>query len=434
MAKRICMFLFNPFTNDARVLRECTALAEAGFEVDLYALQSHSNKNLPKREQRKEGFQVIRVSDVLPEPLSSLFNIGQSIKGFVFKNSLMKILSALPILVLLIINPILTILFVIYLVCSSSHKIRLSLDRGYSILLLTLKGFSKKYDIYHANDLNTLPQAVINAKLFRNKKLVYDSHEIQTSRTGYNSRFIGIIEKFLIKFIDVFIHENHTRAKYIQEQYGIYPEVLHNYPFIVEDSETVGINLHETLSLPKDEPILLYQGGMQPGRGLEQIIEAVPLINKGTVVFIGDGKSKPKLIEMVKVKKLHDRVKFISKVPVEDLLKYTRNGYLGFQVLNNTNFNHYSASSNKLFEYIMCGVPVIACSFPEIKKIVEGENIGICVDSHISSSIADGVNQLVSNKEIRDKMSENCLNARMKYNWEVEKRHLITLYKKLNIT
>lgn len=431
MNKRVCMFLFNPFTNDARVLRECTALAEAGYEVDLYALKNHDLQNLPNREIRKEGFHVIRVSDVLPEPFNGLMKIGKKITEFVLKNFFTKIISCLIFLFLLIKIPIFTLIVGILFLCSSNKKIKISLDRAYSILLLTLSGFKKNYDIYHANDLNTLPQAVISAKLFRNKKLVYDSHEIQTSRTGYNSPFIEVIEKFLIKFIDVFIHENHTRAKYIEEQYGIYPEVIHNYPFISVQENDKAIDLHEQLNIPKDEPILLYQGGIQPGRGLEKIIEAVPMINKGIVVFIGDGKSKPTLLEMVKENQLEERVKFISKVPVEELLDYTRNAYLGFQVLNNTNFNHYSASSNKLFEYIMSGVPVIACSFPEIQKIVESENIGICVDSHEAKSIAEGVNALLANPKMRNEMSSNCVQAREKYNWDVEKKHFISIYQNL---
>ena len=47
-------------------------------------------------------------------------------------------------------------------------------------------------------------------------------------------------------------------------------------------------------------------------------------------------------------------VKFIPKVPLDEFTKlYNRNAYLGFQVLNNIYFNHYSASSNKLFEYMI---------------------------------------------------------------------------------
>src|SRR5690606_38485720 len=136
------------------------------------------------------------------------------------------------------------------------------------------------------------------------------------------------------------------------------------------------VNLHEKLGLPPGEKILLYQGGIQAGRGLEKLIEAFPLFKEGTLVFIGDGKIKEKLQQMVKERGLEEKIRFIPKVPVRDLPKYTKNAYLAFQVLNNINFNHWSASSNKLFEYMMNEVPVVACNFPEIKKVVEGSQIG----------------------------------------------------------
>ena len=161
--------------------------------------------------------------------------------------------------------------------------------------------------------------------------------------TGYDSPIYGMIERFLIKFSDEMIAENHTRAKYNEELYGLYPNVIHNYPIPTHPELSSDINLNELLDLPKDEPILLYQGGIQQGRGLEQLVEAVPMIERGTVVFIGDGKIKPILLKMVADAGLEDRIKFIAKVPVNDLLSYTRNAYLGFQILNNINFNHYSA-------------------------------------------------------------------------------------------
>jgi len=116
---------------------------------------------------------------------------------------------------------------------------------------------------------------------------------------------------------------------------------------------------------------------------------------------------------------------------VEDLMHYTKNAYLGFQVLNNICFNHYSASSNKLFEYMMSAVPVIACSFPEIQKVVESEKVGVCVDSHDPVSIAEGVNYLLDHPEERERMSRNCYQAREKYNWNNEKEIFIDIYKKL---
>lgn len=151
------------------------------------------------------------------------------------------------------------------------------------------------------------------------------------------------------------------------------------------------------------------------------------------LVFIGDGRIKPELERMVNEMDLNHKVKFLPKVNLSDLPNYTKNAYLGFQVLNNVCFNHFSASSNKLFEYIMSHVPVVACSFPEIKRVVEGEHVGLCVDSHDHVEIANAVNVLLENEILRNEMSENCKQAKLKYNWEVEKENLLTIYKRVEL-
>ena len=77
---------------------------------------------------------------------------------------------------------------------------------------------------------------------------------------------------------------------------------------------------------------------------------------------------------------------------------------------------------------MMSGVPVIACSFPEIQKVVEAENVGVCVDSHDPAAIAQGVNYLLNHPEVREQMSENALRARDKYNWNNEKEIFVQIY------
>ncbi|MFI8496368.1 glycosyltransferase [Peribacillus butanolivorans] len=435
MAKTVCMFVWNHFTNDARVLRECTALTEAGYEVDLIAIHNWKNEELPKKEKHKNGFNVIRVNNRW-ERLNRVLNIVKKTKNKMFELTVLTLLVWNTLLNMnLITGWISTVVLVgvmallaIIATIVTKTKLPILLTRSYIFFQMVHYGRKKRYDFYHSNDLNTLMQGAISSKFLRRKKLIYDSHEVQTSRTGYNSRIYGIQEKFLLKFVDEMIAENHTRAKYNEDLYGLYPKVVHNYPIPTLPEESTVVDLHELLMLPEDEPILLYQGGIQTGRGLEKVVEAVPMMEAGTLVFIGDGKIKPELIKKVESMGLEHRVKFIPKVPVDDLLHYTKNAYLGFQVLNNVCFNHYSASSNKLFEYMMSGVPVIACSFPEIQKVVESEKIGVCVDSHDPRSIADGVNYLLKHPEKRAEMSSNCLNARLKYNWKQEKEIFIQIY------
>ena len=429
MNRNVCMFVWNHFTNDARVLRECTALSENSYNVDLICIHDPNDKELPMFEQLNKNLRVYRVRRY---PL--ILEMLQKVYRLCIKNKFIGIIVFLIWLYCLYLSPFVVGILSVFLFGVLKTKLKAVLMRGSIFLRMIFKGYKNKYDIYHSNDLNTLPQGYICSKIrFKRKQLIYDSHEVQTSRTGYDSKLHGKLESFLINKIDSMIVENHTRAKYNKDLYGFYPNVIHNYPFKQEVKHMEKASLREMLLLPSDEKILLYQGGIQAGRGLENLVKAIPLIKEGTLVFIGDGRIKPKLESMVKEMRLEGRVKFLPKVPLADLPKYTKNAYLGFQVLNNTNFNHYSASSNKLFEYMMSEVPVVACSFPEIQRVVEGEQIGLCVDSHDHESIANGVNELLERHDTWQEMSNNCYAAKEKYNWEEEKDEFLKVYKKVLI-
>ncbi|KGL37821.1 hypothetical protein BMT55_11425 [Listeria newyorkensis] len=413
MKQKITMLLFNNFTNDARVYKEGKSLADAGYLVDLICVQEVGKMPLPRAEEVQPGFQVTRVSGK-----SGLIGISCILVGLLLLSMTLGSLIA-------------TILSVCLLAIWLIPKVRRLANMALLIAEMTRMARGRKTDFYHAHDLNTLPQAQIAAKWrIKKKPLIYDSHEVQTSREGYHGAIHGWIERFYIKTIDFMIVENDTRAEYNEKIYGFLPSVVHNYPELDATPRKV-TSLHQKLNLPKNELILLYQGVMNPGRGLEKLVTAAPLFKKGTLVFIGDGRQKAELETMVVKQGLTDKVKFVNKVPLADLKSYTEQAYLGFQVLNNTCFNHYSASSNKLFEYIAASVPVIACDFPEIKKVVQGDQVGLCVDSHDPASIAKGVNAIIANPLHYAELKANITTIKEKYIWENEQHRLLNYYAKL---
>lgn len=410
MKHLVTMFVWNEFQNDARVLRETTALVESGYEVTLLALGGEKTQ----LEIRNESFKIRRLGFKLPH----LQKMWQKATLYFFLSIL---IFYLPILAITGI----AVYFLIY-----QTKLKYLLRKIVLILKMIYWGLKSRGEIYHANDLNTLFQAIVCGKWLRRKKVIFDSHEVNISRSGYDSDFYPLAESFLLRFVDTCIHENYTRARLIQKIYHFFPEVIYNYPFYKPEI-SYKIDLHQRLGISKDEPILLYQGGIQVGRGLEKLVEAVPHIKRGTIVIIGDGKFKPYLENEIKRRNLTERIKLVSKVPVEDLPAYTCNAYLGFQLLNDTCFNHYSAASNKLFEYLMAGVPLVACDFPEIKKVVKGDEVGVIVKSDSPISIAEGVNYLLENPEIRHKLSQNALKVRKKYSWTNEKVKFLNIYQRL---
>jgi len=309
------MFVWNHFTNDARVLREATVLTEAGYEVDVIAIHDPEDATL-KNKESINNFNVIRVKRYPDTYIKGKKFIKRLYK---LKNKIIKkkilLISLLPLLLLLL--PVFIVYKLVGIILKKTMVLK-SYIRFCIFLRMIKEGLNKKYDIYHSNDLNTLPQGYICKKI-RRAKLIYDSHEVQTSRTGYGGKQYYYLEKFLIKRIDKMIMTTDTRAEYNAKLYNINkPEVIHNYPFR-KTPEKGKVDLYELLDIPKDEPILLYQGGIQKGRGIEKIVEAIPKFDRGIVVFIGDGKLKNKIMEMCKTKGIYNRVRFSAKVPVEEL-------------------------------------------------------------------------------------------------------------------
>ncbi|EHL7183180.1 glycosyltransferase [Staphylococcus pseudintermedius] len=428
--KKVAMFVWNHFTNDARVNRECMALAEDGYDVDLIAINDPKNTDIEAFEQREPHFRVHRVkrypmliqvyADYGKRFLMIIGGVSFTIAAGLFFINLKLMLGYLAMLLA-------------GMVILKVKKLRKWVVNGAIIARMIIKGYQQKADIYHSNDLNTLPQGIVCSKLrLHPKPLVYDSHEVQTDRTGYNPERIKKIERFLLQFVDTMMVENHTRAQHNECLYGFYPQPLYNYSVLYDIEQQPYYNLHEKLGLNQNEKILLYQGGLQQGRGLEKLIEAMPMIQEGVLVFVGGGKLTETLKAQAQQSEARDRIFFLDKVPFEKLPQITREAFVGFQVLQNVCFNHYSASSNKLFEYIMAHVPVIACDFPEIKSVVEENEVGIATDTHSSQNIAAAVNHLLQHPELYDRYRANTRRAKMIYNWQNEKQKLLNVYNTLD--
>ncbi|MEB7428029.1 glycosyltransferase [Enterococcus faecalis] len=409
MRKKVKMFVWNTFENDARVMRECTALSEKEFTVKLICLR-RGNKCLKKSEKINDNFVVYRIDDINFSIISLLLMVLSLLATYFMNNTGATLFLILSILLLGI------------------GKVNSFINKLWLISRMFLVDSYKSFDIYHANDLNTLPQAYFQAKILRIRKLVYDSHEVQTSRTGYESKLYGYLERFFMKRVDICIHENITRSKYTEYLYNRKIDYIYNYPSSYEKKDYPKGKIHSVLGISSDTPILLYQGGIQEGRGLETIVLAAQYIDKGTIVFIGDGKEKLKLKRLVKKLNVDDKVKFIDKVPCEMLKEFTIDAFLGFQVLENICFNHYSAASNKLFEYIMAEVPVIASDFPELARVIKTNKIGILVQPGNEQELAQAVNYLIKNSQFYKKCKKNCGKAKKIYTWEREKLRFLKIY------
>jgi glycosyltransferase involved in cell wall biosynthesis len=284
-------------------------------------------------------------------------------------------------------------------------------------------------DIVHAHDVNTLPTGWLVSVLTRSP-LIYDAHEISTDREGYASfrSIVGWVEKHLMPRAAASITTTDTRAKFFARAYGVpRPLVLQNRPRyeLVERSQRI----RNELNLQETWPIVLYQGGLQQGRGLERLVEAAAQVSNSYFVFIGGGRIESVLKELAHSLGLENRVYFIPTVSLADLPSYTASADIGVQPIENTCLNHLSTDSNKLFEYMMAGLPVVASSLPEIRTLVSEHELGLLVEPGSISELAFAICRLVGNDDLRHKFEKNAAIASQHLNWDEQEGALLSLYK-----
>lgn len=279
----------------------------------------------------------------------------------------------------------------------------------------------------HCHDLSSLPVGML-FKIFKNSKLIYTPHELETERNqlfGIRKRLAKITEYILINHLDGIIAVNDSIAKWYQAEYSLKKVyVIRNIPCHCNIKNSPSNILKEKFNIKKDEILFIYQGALVNGRGIEMILDTfIKSDRKNHVVFMGSGI----LYKMVK----DYESKFLNihlhpAVDSQSIFQYTSSADIGIHLIKNTCLNHYYCLPNKLFEYLISGLPIIVSNFPEMAKLVDINNCGWKIEP-ASAPLLYLINNL-SPKDIEEKRS-NALKCRDNYDWHKEERAILEMYK-----
>lgn len=274
-----------------------------------------------------------------------------------------------------------------------------------------------KANIFYANDTDILPACFLVAKL-KNKKLVFDAHELFPEVPELQDR--PFAKKCWIKIEDLFFPHLKTAftvcntiADYYNLKYNINMQVIRNVPYMRNTNE-------KRIVIP-DKKIILYQGAVNTGRGLEWVIDAMPFINDAVLYIIGDGDILQKLQDKVKEMALESKVIFHGKVSGDELPAYTSSGDIGLCLLENRGLSYYYSLPNRVFAYLHAHVPILASPFPEITQIVKKYNTGILTSEYEPHKLAKTIREMLDNPPDTshfDDIKQMCC-------WETEEKILL---------
>ena len=288
-----------------------------------------------------------------------------------------------------------------------------------------------KADIYFASDFFSLPACVITAKI-RRAKVFYDSREIYTELPFHDEKpvlkkMFKILEKYLIKSVDRIFTTGEMDSQYLKKIYPVKETfLLRNFPLTKTD--IIPIDFHNKFNIPDDSITILYQGIIVKGRGIDTYYKAVQKMVNLYLIILGGGEHLKFYNALANEMKISDRVIFAGKISQDEILNYTAGAFAGLSIIDNISVNNYYALPNKLFEYVMSGLPVIVNDLPQMQKVVNDHDIGEVIKNTNEDELISVLKNWNENRDLYKTKKENCKKASLELNWEKEFSNVYHLF------
>lgn len=282
---------------------------------------------------------------------------------------------------------------------------------------------SDKKSILLANDLDSLlPNYLVSQKL--GIPLVFDSHEIFTEMPALQRRFTQKIwrlgERLIVPKLKYIMTASESYADWFSKTYAIArPVTVQNFPLKLQNQQD-----YSKINVPK---IILYQGVINPSRGLSHVIAAMAEIKNAELWIAGDGPKKTEYEHLVKTLDLKNKVKFLGKFLPEDLRTITKKADVGLSIEENNGLSYYYSMPNKVSDYIQARIPVVVSDFPEMRKVIDRFQAGEKIIDH--AQLVEKIETVLKNGKLFYK--ESLDQAARELCWEKEEPKLLQLFKKV---
>jgi glycosyltransferase involved in cell wall biosynthesis len=148
-------------------------------------------------------------------------------------------------------------------------------------------------------------------------------------------------------------------------------------------------------------------------------------------VFLGDGPLRASLQVLAASLDIQDRVHFLDPVPPDQLLDYTASATVGVTLLEDTCLNHRLALPNKLFEYLMAGIPVLASDLPELNKVVSQFDVGRLAAPGCADQVGERLREMISAPDQLSTWRSNTRRVFETINWETASERFLNVFRRL---
>jgi glycosyltransferase involved in cell wall biosynthesis len=267
---------------------------------------------------------------------------------------------------------------------------------------------SRACRLVYAFDMHGLFAGVVAARFGSRRPVVY--HNLDLVDAGQSKGLSALVKKLELisaRFADKVIFPDKYRAEIFKGHAGLknMPDIVMNTPLSVINlpKENKLLPLLAARGIEADAKVLLIQGSIGIVNCVRCVVEVMAFLPKDAVLVLLGFSTEEFISDIYRLAgSLHvdNRVIYIPRVPYHKLFAYTVGSYLGIALYKAVDVNRlYNAgASNKLFEYLSLGIPVVTNDTPEFRQIAD-ERVAYFADPDSAKSIAAAITLALSDRD-----------------------------------
>lgn len=296
--------------------------------------------------------------------------------------------------------------------------------------------------LYHIHDAEMVPFGIILRVL--GKKVIYDIHENTHDDILLKTWIPARIRKFIARCYNILLWIGSKFLHYIVVVAE--PKFLTKF-YVNESNSTIIQNFanpddfHEFLVLNRSSlkgNNLFYVGMIKDiYYDIYPVLDSLRILkDKGIVCnlhLVGYfGKNKEANLELYEFwEEVKSQVIYYGFLETPQAYKISTFCQIGICIKNQPE-DMLVSHERKFFEYMCIGLPSIFCNQSIYKIVNERYNIGLDVNIMDPQEISNAIEYLLNNPKIIDEKSQNSYHAsKVKFNWNLEAKVLLKLYKNL---
>ncbi|MCB9780231.1 MAG: glycosyltransferase family 4 protein [Alphaproteobacteria bacterium] len=178
----------------------------------------------------------------------------------------------------------------------------------------------------------------------------------------------------------------------------------------------VPVDLREQLRLPPGARLVLYSGHLHTWKGVETLVDAVPLLGDDVHVALLGGRDKD--VARFRETHRHPRLHILGRVSADRVAGHLKAADV--LVLPNvpvSQESRHETSPLKLFEYMAAGRPVVASDLPAVREIID-ETCAVLVPAGDPAALAAGISGLQSQPAQAAGLAEAALARVQAHSWD----------------